>query len=117
MRHAVANALATLLLAAPSTTPANPAEEGEAPSIVHLAFRDHIVSIAASPDGPRYSVRAKSGALLGEDLSEQQLLAAHPELHTLIRGAVAGDDSGSFVWAGSDERLIEAAPDAVVNPE
>jgi hypothetical protein len=86
-------------------------------SIVKLAFRDHIVTISSSPEGIRYSVRDSSGALLSEDLTEHELLAAHPKLHSQIRSGHAGDASGSFIWAGRDESLIEQPGDSSIEDE
>jgi hypothetical protein len=115
MRHLGSASLAVLLLAILAFTQAGSADD-EAVSIVHLAFRDRIVTITSSPRGPRYSVRTTSGMLLSEDLTEDQLLAAHPRLHSHIRSSVASDESGSFIWAGRSESLIESAIDAATSP-
>ncbi len=116
MRHLGMLCFAALLLAIPVFAHADSADD-EALSIVHLAFRDHTVTITASPQGPRYSVRTTSGTLLSEDLTEDRLLAAHPRLHSLIRSSYASDQSGGFIWAGRSEGLIEPAVDAVTNPD
>jgi hypothetical protein len=86
-------------------------------SIVKLAFRDHIVTISSSPESIRYSVRNNSGALLSENLTEQELLAAHPKLHSQIRSGYANDATGSFIWAGRDESLIEQPEDSSIEEE
>jgi hypothetical protein len=86
-------------------------------SIVKLAFRDHIVTISSSPEGIRYSVRNRSGALLSENLTEQELLAAHPKLHSQIRSGYADDPTGSFIWAGRDESLIEQPEGSSIEEE
>jgi len=116
MRHLGIVSLAALLLAISTPTHADSADD-EALSIVHLAFRDHIVTITSSPQGLRYSVRSTSGTLLSEDLTEDQLLAAHPKLHSHIRSSYASDESGSFIWAGQSESLSEPAADATTNPD
>jgi hypothetical protein len=116
MRNLGIVALAVLLLAVSTPTHADSADD-EAPSIVHLAFRDHIVTITSSPSGPRYSVRTTSGTLLSEDLTEDQLLAEHPKLHSHIRSSVASDESGSLIWAGRSESPIEPAVDAATDPD
>ena len=116
MRYLAIVAFAVLLLAITSSAQADSADD-EALSIVHLAFRDHIVTIASSPQGPRYSVRTTSGTILGENLTDDQLLAAHPKLHSHIRSSYANDESGSFIWAGRDESLIEPAVDAAPHPD
>ncbi len=86
-------------------------------SIVKLAFRDHTVTISSSPEGLRYTVRDRSGTLLGENLTEQELLAAHPKLHSQIRSSYADDGAGSFIWAGRDESLIEPPEDSSIENE
>ncbi len=89
----------------------------EALSIVRLAFRDHIVTISSSSQGLLYSVRTRSGELLAENLTDQELLAAHPQLYSRIRSGYATDDSGSFIWAGRDEPLIEPPADFSIEIE
>jgi hypothetical protein len=101
MRHLGIVSFAALLSAILFSSHAD-AAEGEALAVVHLAFRDYIVSIASAPQGPRYSVRTPSGTLLSEDLSEDQLLAAHPKLHSDIHSSNASDESGNFIWAGAE---------------
>jgi len=91
--------------------------DDDALSIVKLAFRDHIVTISSSPEGIRYSVRDSSGALLSANLTEQELSAAHPKLHSHIRSGYADDATGSFVWAGRDESLIEQPGDSSIEDE
>lgn len=116
MRHFGIVSFAALLLTIALPTHAALADD-EALSIVHLAFRDHIVTINSSPQGPRYSVRTASGILLSEDLTDEQLLAAHPELHFHIRSSYASDESGNFIWAGRNDSQVESAVDAITNPE
>ena len=116
MRHLGILSFAALLLAISVSAHADAADD-EALSIVHLAFRDHIVTITSSPQGLRYSVRTTSGTLLSEDLTEDQLLATHPKLHSHIRSSYASDESGSLIWAGRSESLMEPAADAVTNPD
>jgi hypothetical protein len=86
-------------------------------SIVQLAFRDHIVTISSAPEGVRYSVRTSSGEILSENLSDQDLLAAYPQLHQRINSGHANDDSKSFLWAGRDEQLIEPPADSAIERE
>ena len=114
MRHSGIVAFAVLLLALTTSAQADPADD-EALSIVELAFRDHIVTIASSPQGPLFSVRTTSGEILSEKLTEDQLLAAHPKLHSHIRSSYASDGSGSFIWAGREESLIEPAADTATD--
>jgi len=91
--------------------------DDDALSIVQLASRDHIVTISSAPEGLRYSVRTSSGEVLSENLSDQDLLAAHPQLHQRINSGYANDDSESLVWAGRDEQLIEPPVDSAIGRE
>jgi hypothetical protein len=116
MRRLGIVSFATLLLAILVSTQAGSAED-EALPIVHLAFRDRIVTITSPPQGNRYSVRTTSGTLLSKDLTEDQLLAAHPKLHSDIRSSHASDASGKFIWAGRSDSLIEPALDAFTSAD
>ena len=116
MRHLGIDSFTTLLLTVLLFTHTALADD-EAISIGHLAFRDHIVTISSSPQGPRYSVRTKSGTPLSENLTDEQLQAAHPKLHSHIRSSYAGDESGSFIWAGRSESQVEPVEDAITDLE
>lgn len=59
--------------------------------IGYLEKRDRVITIKAGPRGTIYSVAAKDGKVLFENLSAEQLKAQAPELHELIRTGVAGD--------------------------
>ena len=76
-------------------------------SIVHLAFRDHIVTITSSPRGSLFSVRTSSGELADANLTEEELLAGYPELYAHLRSLYASDAAGDLIWAGrsSDDAL------------
>ena len=116
MRHLGIVSFAALLSAILFSSHADAAED-EALAVVHMAFRDYIVTISSTSQGPRYSVRTASETLLSEDLSADQLLAAHPKLHSDIHSSYASDESGSLIWAGRSESLIEPALDAITNPD
>jgi len=103
-RYGILGSLTTLLLNVSLFAHASVADE-LAPSIVQIAFQDHVVTISASPRGPLYSVRTRSGEILGEGLTDEELLAAHPKLAETIRSGYASDNSGNFIWAGRDESL------------
>ncbi|MBW2691931.1 MAG: hypothetical protein JRE57_04770 [Deltaproteobacteria bacterium] len=91
--------------------------DDETLSIVKLAFRDHTVTISSSPEGLRYTVCDSAETPLSENLTEQELLAAHPKLHSQIRSGHAGDANGSFIWAGRDESLTEQPEDTSIDNE
>jgi len=116
MRYWLIHSFMAVILIVSFLTHASFADE-EALAIVRLAFRDHIVTISSSAQGLVYSVRTSSGVLLGENLTDQELLAAYPQLHSHIRSGYANDGSGSFVWAGRDESLIEPEADSSIETE
>ena len=91
--------------------------DDETLSIVKLAFRDHTVTISSSPDGLRYTVCDSTETPLSENLTEEELLAAHPKLYSQIRSGHAGNADGSFIWAGRDESLIESSEDTDIENE
>jgi len=116
MRHLRFVSFAALLLAI--ALPIRTAVADDAtPSIVHLAFRDHIVTIHSSSHGPRYSVHANSGELLGDNLTDEQLLSTHPTLHSHIQSSFASDPSVSFIWAGRSEGQIETPETAITDTQ
>jgi hypothetical protein len=61
--------------------------------IVRLETRDKLVTVQSGPDGLVYLVETKDGKVLHENLSEEQLKAQAPEIHELIKTAVAGSGS------------------------
>jgi hypothetical protein len=65
--------------------------------IVHLETQDKIVTIQSGRDGLVYLVKAKDGKVLHENLSEEQLKAQAPEIHDLIKTAVAGSGNKEFI--------------------
>ena len=71
--------------------------------IVHLEMQDKLVTIQSGPEGLVYLVQTKDGKILHENLSEEQLKAQAPEIHELIKTAVAG--SGSKDNSFMDARL------------
>jgi len=84
-----------VLLACSLAVPAG----GDEPVVVHLAFRDHLVSVHSGQE-TLYTVRERNGEILSANVDGAQLLATYPELHERLSTAVAGPDSGGFNWAG-----------------
>lgn len=80
--------------------PANSAAEGELP-IAHLMFRDFIVTLMSSEEGPLYTVSAKDGSSVATEIDDQELQSRYPELHRNLKSAIAAPDSNSFIWAGN----------------
>ena len=83
---------------APAKTPI---ESTDLIPIVHLETRDKFVTVQSGPGGLVYLVKAKDGNVLHENLSEEQLKAQAPEIHDLIKTAVAvsGSKNNSFMDA------------------
>jgi hypothetical protein len=61
--------------------------------IVHLETRNKLVTVQSGPGGLVYLVETKDGKVLHENLSVEQLKAQAPEIHQLIKTAVAGNGS------------------------
>ena len=91
--------------------------DGDGVPIVKLALRDHLVTISSAAQGLRYSVLTPSGELLSENLTEQELLAAHPQIFERIRSGYADGGSGSFIWAGSDESMTEPSEESSIGDD
>ena len=60
---------------------------------------DKFVTVQSGPEGLVYLVKAKDGKVLHENLSEEQLKAQAPDIHELIKTAVAGSGDNSFMDA------------------
>ena len=71
--------------------------------IVHLETQDKLVTVQSGPGGLVYLVQTKDGKVLHDNLSEDQLKAQAPEIHELIKTAVAG--SGSKDSSFMDARI------------
>lgn len=57
--------------------------------IGHLQSRHHKVTLHASADGARFTVRANDGRVLATELSLDELSAQHPELFRIYQDSVA----------------------------
>ena len=84
----------TVSVAKEEQAPANtPRESVDLIPIVHLETQDKLVTVQSGPGGLVYLVQTKDGKVLHENLSEEQLKAQAPEIHELIKTAVAGNGS------------------------
>ena len=72
----------------PAVTVTMPAPDS--PVIGFLEKRGQTITIKAGPKGPVYSAKSTDGKTLFENLSLEQLRAQAPEIHELIKTAVAG---------------------------
>ena len=80
-----------------------PAQSVDLIPIVRLETQDKLVTVQSGPGGLVYLVQTKDGKVLHNNLSEDQLKAQAPEIHELIKTAVAG--SGSKDNSFMDARL------------
>jgi hypothetical protein len=72
----------------PLKVPLQPVVDGR-PVIVHLASRDHVVSITTGPNGPLYSAKTKDGVQIASGLTLEQLRRQHPEVYQRLAPAIA----------------------------
>jgi hypothetical protein len=63
----------------------------DAPVIGYLEKRRQTITIKSGPQGTLYSIKTKEGKTLFENLTADELRARAPEVHELIRTAVAAD--------------------------
>jgi hypothetical protein len=71
------------------------------PLITRVVGRgDLTISVVSSPRGPLYTATDRSGKPLAQNLTLDELRAAHPSLHQQIEPAVAG--TSDHAWAGID---------------
>ena len=71
------------------------APESRNPPAATLGFletRDRSIEIKAGEQGP-YTVRAKDGKVLAENISAAQLQAQFPKLHQIVRGVAWNTDA------------------------
>jgi len=74
--------------------PANPPIESvDLIPIVHLEMQNKLVTVQSGPAGLVYLVKANDGTIIHEHQSAEQLKAQAPEIHDLIKTAVAGSAS------------------------
>ena len=71
--------------------------------IGHLETRDQVITIAAGPDGPLYTIKSKEGQLIALNLSGKELATRFPALHEKIEKSLAEPK----IWAGTDLHLKE----------
>ena len=70
-------------------------------AVATLMVRDHIIVLAVTTAGVRYSLATRDGRSLGADLSGGELEARFPVVFEFIRSSIArSPESGEFIWAG-----------------
>ncbi|MGD2095133.1 MAG: hypothetical protein PVH77_09030 [Phycisphaerales bacterium] len=68
------------------------------PVIVYLETKGKIVAVMSGYGRTIYTVTAKDGEILGEELSERELQAKLPEIYHLVKTSYTGEESK--IWAG-----------------
>jgi len=92
MRGVLTSLAVVIVLAASSCSN----ETGEnANTVGILATGDYQVELHAAIDGPRYSVRTRSGKTVARELSRTELASRYPEIHEHLQSLWAGNDAGS----------------------
>jgi hypothetical protein len=94
--RATTRSLALILAAAITATVAF----AEGTPIVTLQKRDKTITIKTTPEGKLYTIKdTKSGRVLAEDLTEDQLQATHKDLHNLVNTGLATPGSKEYLDA------------------
>jgi hypothetical protein len=74
----------------PACTPTSP--EAQLPVITTLITRDHEVTVYASDDGLRFTVKLADGSLLGRRLTAHELEQSFPALRRRFDASFAGEE-------------------------
>ena len=70
--------------------------------IVLLETRSEITTVMSGPKGRAYTVRAKDGKMLEQQISELELWTKFPAIYRLLKSSYAQDSKGTAVWAGGN---------------
>jgi hypothetical protein len=71
-------------------------------TIVHLETRNAIVSVMSGRNGRAYTLTAKDGKMLEQQISELELWTKFPAIYRLLKTSYASDSKGSAIWAGGN---------------
>jgi hypothetical protein len=63
------------------------------PVIGHLRTKNKFITIRTGPNGPLYTVEAKDGKILAENLPAEKLYAEFPELKNVLEQGIAVNDA------------------------
>lgn len=63
--------------------------------IVHLETRNEVVSVMSGPKGRVYTVKAKDGKMLEQQISELELWTKFPAIYRLLKSSYANDDKSN----------------------
>jgi hypothetical protein len=90
---------ASAIAPAPQQAATGPTAPAPLSVIGHLEFRNQTVTIYASPQGPRYSIRSKQGILIAREISDAELAAKYRDLYQAVKTGLAGNDA-RLHWSG-----------------
>ncbi len=65
--------------------------------ILHLETRNEVVSVMSGPNGRVYTVKAKDGKILEQQISEPELWTKFPAIYHLIKTSYVSDGKGSAI--------------------
>jgi hypothetical protein len=69
------------------------------PVIVHIKTRNEIVTIFSGQTEPLYNVTTKEGKVLGQYLSDKELLENLPDIYYLLKTSYTDDLDNIVIWA------------------
>ena len=93
--------------AEPAVKHASPAANPTGSVIGVVQLRDERMTIHSTPDGVRFTVATRDGAVLGRGLSPTELAARHEVLYRVYRSGYAANEP--YVDARLDNAVIESA--------
>ncbi len=71
-------------------------------AIVHLETRSEVTTIMSGRKGRAYTIKAKDGKMLEQQISELELWTKFPAIYRLLKTSYARDRKGSAIWAGDN---------------
>ena len=70
--------------------------------IVHLETRSEVTTVMSGRKGRAYTIRAKDGKMLEQQISESELWTKFPAIYRLLKTSYAGERKGNAIWAGGN---------------
>lgn len=92
---------------APSAAGPAPAADSPEPGILgHFETAEHVVAWLETTDGPRFTVRTKSGVVLASELTSDEIEKRFPELREIVRSALGKKGSAIFDASAPDDNAV-----------
>lgn len=70
--------------------------------IVHLKTRSEVTTVMSGRKGRAYTIRAKDGKILEQQISESELWTKFPAIYLLLKTSYADQSKNSAIWAGDN---------------